>query len=286
MVSINKLGETAFDTAEKAGLSLIAAILGEHGILSANSIKNPTTNKAQELKQTVSDIKHNVHYQLENTWQTQKHVQGVRKRLNKMHSDGLNNAVNSTTVIAVLIATVTFAAIFTVPGLYADNSIKRPLGFPPGEAYIAPRIEFMVFIIFDSVALFISLAVVIIQTSLVVIERKLKKKMMAIINKLMWFACLMVSAAFLALSYIVVGDHQRELAIAVTCVGAMIMIPTLVTMCYWVVLFRIQASKSRSIRRSSRISPSQSWSISMMSDSEIFGKEYKTVNLIIEKFLN
>ncbi|KAJ0917500.1 putative PGG domain-containing protein [Helianthus annuus] len=92
----------------------IGSILQEHGVPSARVLKPPTT-PARELKQTVSDIKHEVHNQLEHTRQTRRRVQGIARHLNKMHAEGLNNAINSTTVVAVLIATVAFAAIFTVP---------------------------------------------------------------------------------------------------------------------------------------------------------------------------
>jgi hypothetical protein len=205
-MAINKSGETTLDTAEKTGQSEVAAILREHGIQSANSIKQPTTNPAKELKQTVSDIKHGVHYQLEHTRQTRKGMHGIVKRLNKMHLEGLNNAINSTTVVAVLIATVAFAAIFNVPGQYADS--KEKVQVHPGDSYgqaeIASTPEFIIFIIFDATALFISLAVVVVQTSVVVIERRAKKQMMAVINKLMWLACVLVSVAFLALAYVVV----------------------------------------------------------------------------------
>ncbi|KAG5569168.1 hypothetical protein H5410_058934 [Solanum commersonii] len=37
--------------------------------------------------------------------------------------------------------------------------------------------------------------------------------MMVIINKLMWLACVFVSIAFLALSYIVIGKEERWMAI-------------------------------------------------------------------------
>lgn len=280
-VTINKSGETAFDCAEKTGHLVIAAILGSHGVQSAKSIKPAITNRNLEIKETVIDIKYKVHNQLEHTHQTRKRVRGIAKRLNKMHSEGLNNAINSTTVVAVLIATVAYAAIFTVPGQFADDPDHLPNpSFSPGEANIAPKTEFIIFIIFDSFALFISLAVVIVQTSLVVIERKAKKQLMAVINKLMWLACVLISVAFLSLSYAVVGDDNRWLAIIVTGIGTLIMATTLGTMCYWVVLNRIEASKIRSVRRSSMSSVSQSWSMSMMSDSEILSNDYKTVYAI------
>ena len=42
-----------------------------------------------------------------------------------------------------------------------------------------------------------------------------KKQMTAVINKLMWITCVLISVTFLAMSYIVVGD-QKKLAIAAT----------------------------------------------------------------------
>ncbi|XVF08022.1 hypothetical protein REPUB_Repub06bG0189500 [Reevesia pubescens] len=275
---INKSGETALDTAEKSKLSDIAGILKEHGVQCAKFIKTQPTNSARELKQTVSDIKNGVHHQLEHTCQTRKRVQGIAKRLNKMHVEGLNNAINSTTVVAVLIATVAFAAIFNVPGQYADGDSPQDIspGVSPGQARIASKLPFMIFIVFDSIALFISLAVVVVQTSVIVIRRNAKKQMMAVINKLMWLACVLISVAFLALSYIVVGD-EMWLAILITGIGTVIMVSTLGTLCYWVIVNRIEVSKFQSIRRSSMNSGSRSLSMSYMSDTEILNNEHKKI---------
>ncbi|KAB5556454.1 hypothetical protein DKX38_007363 [Salix brachista] len=276
--AVNRTNETALDTAEKTGHLEIAAILQEHGVQSAKTIQPQEKNPARELKQTVSDIKHEVYYQLEHTRQTRKRVQGIAKRLNKMHGEGLNNAINSTTVVAVLIATVAFAAIFTVPGQYVDDPEEKTPGQSLGEANVAPQASFIIFFIFDSIALFISLAVVVVQTSVVVIESKAKKQMMAIINKLMWIACVLISVAFLALSYIVVGEREKWLATGVTIIGATIMVTTLGTMCYWVVKHRIEASNMKSLRRSSLGSRSRSFSVSVVSDTEILNNDYKKIS--------
>ncbi|CAL5389010.1 unnamed protein product [Camellia sinensis] len=278
--AVNRCNETALDTAEKTGQSEVAAILREHGVLSVRAIKPQTPNPARELKQTVSDIKHEIHDQLEHTRQTRKRVQVIAKRVNKMHTEGLNNAINSTTVVAVLIATVAFAAIFTVPGQYVDDPKDIPTGLSLGEANIAPTASFMIFFVFDSIALFISLAVVVVQTSVVVIESKAKKQMMAIINKLMWLACTLISAAFLALSFVVVGEKEMWLAVAVTIIGSTIMATTLGIMCYWVIMHRIEASNLRSIRKNSHNGRSKSWSMSVMSDSEVLNSEYKKMYAI------
>ncbi|KAL0709953.1 hypothetical protein Bca4012_016931 [Brassica carinata] len=257
--AINRAGETPLDTAEKTGHPKLAAVLKTRGVPSAKSINNTTRpNPARELKQTVSDIKHEVHDQLEHARETRKRVQGIAKRINKMHVEGLDNAINSTTVVAVLIATVAFAAIFTVPGQYADEQSSLTPGQTLGEANIADNPAFAIFFIFDSIALFISLGVVVVQTSVVAIEHKAKKNMMAIINKLMWLACVLISVAFLALAFVVVGEDERWLAVGVTVFGATIMLTTLGTMCYWVIRHRIEASNVRSARRESMARTRQS----------------------------
>ncbi|PIA52960.1 hypothetical protein AQUCO_01000665v1 [Aquilegia coerulea] len=276
--AVNRARETALDTAEIFSNSEAVMILRECGIQSAKTIKPETEGTTRELKQTVSDIKHNVHYQMEHTRQTRKKMQEIAKQLNKMHAEGLNNAINSTTVVAVLIATVAFAAIFTVPGQYADDPGKIPPGLSLGEANIAPQLPFMIFFIFDSIALFISLAVVVVQTSVVAIESAAKKQMMAVINKLMWLACVLVSVAYLALAFIVVGKHKIWLAIGITIIGTTIMATTLGIMCYWVIMHRIEASNQRNIRKSTMGSCSRSWSLSAVSDADI--NEFKTMYAI------
>lgn len=271
--AINRSVETPLDTAEKMGNGEVAGVLAEHGVVSARAL-SPTGggNPARELKQQVSEIKHEVHSQLEQTRQTRVRMQGIQKRINKLHEEGLNNAINSTTVVAVLIATVAFAAIFTVPGEYVDADSLAP-GQELGEANIAHETPFIIFFVFDSVALFISLAVV------VVIERKAKKQMMAVINKLMWVACVLISVAFLALSFVVVGRTERWLAVAVTIMGATILVTTIGTMLYWVIVHRMEAKRLRSIKRSS-MSRSRSYSGSGLSEHDWVDDEFKRMYAI------
>ncbi|CAN1253530.1 Ankyrin repeat-containing protein At5g02620 [Linum perenne] len=130
-----------------------------------------------------------------------------------------------------------------------------------------------IFFVFDSLALFISLAVVVVQTSVVVIEQKAKQQLVFVINKLMWLACLAISVSFISLSYIVVGKQSRWLAIYTTTVGSVIMITTIGSMCYCVVVHRIEESKLRSIRKTE--SRSHSYPRSQASDQEILEGEYK-----------
>ncbi|KAE9464202.1 hypothetical protein C3L33_03891, partial [Rhododendron williamsianum] len=193
---------------------------------------------------------------LEQTMRTNKNVHGIAKRLRKLHREGINNATNSVTVVAVLFATVAFAAIFTVPGGDLDS----------GEAVVANTISFKIFFIFNAIALFTSLAVVVVQITLVRGETKAERRVVEVINKLMWLASVCTSVAFMASSYIVVGRRYVWAAILVTVVGGVIMAGVLGTMTYYVV----KSKRTRSMRKKEKHrSGSTSWHHSEFSNSEL-----------------
>lgn len=278
--AVNRTNETALDTAQHIGQTEIEAILQEHGVEPALSVQPQPKNPARELKQTVSDIKHEVHNQLEHTCQTRRRVHGIAKRLNKMHREALNNAINSTTVVAVLIATIAFAAIYQIPGNFIDDPDEIPEGQSLGEARVAENPAFLIFYVFDSIALFISLAVVVVQTSVVVVESKAKKQLMAIINKIMWLACVLISVAFLAIAFIVVGKKEKWMFYGVTIMGALIMATTLGVMCYYIYASRKEAQNKRSMRKNSSNGRSKAWSMSIYSDPEVMNNDFKKMYAI------
>ncbi|KAL7176706.1 hypothetical protein ACSBR2_030117 [Camellia fascicularis] len=270
--AINKAGDTPLDIAEKFGTPELVTILRESKATNARDHGKPP-NAAKQLKQTVSDIKHDVQSQLQQTRQTGVKVRRIAKKLKKLHISGLNNAINSATVVAVLIATVAFAAIFTVPGQFVEEPTD---GSSLGQAHVAEKPAFIIFFVSDSAALFISLAVVLVQTSLVVIEHEAKKQLVFVINKLMWLACLCISIAFVSLSYIVVGSKERWLAVSITLIGSVIMVTTIGSMCFCVVRQRIKESRSRNISRTETLSGSFSVSRAA-SDTEILNEKYKSL---------
>ncbi|KAL5569170.1 hypothetical protein UlMin_025745 [Ulmus minor] len=250
--------KTALDIAEELPPSEeatdIKGFLYRCGAVRANELNQPR----DELRKTVTQIKKDVHTQLEQTRKTNKNVHNISKELRKLHREGINNATNSVTVVAVLFATVAFAAIFTVPG--GDND--------DGTAVVVKSPPFKIFFIFNAIALFTSLAVVVVQITLVRGETKAEKKVVEVINKLMWLASVCTSVAFMASSYIVVGRKHRWAAILVTCVGGLIMAAVLGTMTYYVVKSkRIRSMRKR--EKSTRRSGSNSWHHSDYSNSEI-----------------
>ncbi|XP_038686356.1 ankyrin repeat-containing protein ITN1 [Tripterygium wilfordii] len=217
--------KTAFDIAEGLPLSAesseIKDCLTRHGAVRANELNQPR----DELRKTVTEIKKDINSQLEQTRKTNRNVNGIAKELRKLHREGINNATNSVTVVAVLFATVAFAAIFTVPGGDSDSGI----------AVVVSSLSFKIFFIFNAIALFTSLAVVVVQITIVRRETKSERRVVEVINKLMWLASVCTTVAFIASSYIVVGRHHKWAAILVTCIGGVIMAGVLGTMTYYVV---------------------------------------------------
>lgn len=247
--------KTAFDIAEGLSLSeettLIRECLARYGGVKANELNQPR----DELRKTVTQIKKDVHIQLEQARKTNKNVTGIAKELRKLHRAGINNATNSVTVVAVLFATVAFAAIFTVPG--GDDEA--------GMAVMVNSTSFKIFFLFNAVALFTSLAVVLVQITLVRGETKAERRVIEVINKLMWLASVCTSVAFISSSYIVVGRRNRWAAILVTVIGGVTMAGVLGTMTYYVV----KSKRSRKVRKKEKSrNGNHSWRNSE-SDSEV-----------------
>lgn len=248
--------KTAIDIIEGLPLSEETAeikdCLARYGAVRANELNQPR----DELRKTVTQIKKDVHIQLEQARKTNKNVDGIAKELRKLHRTGINNATNSVTVVAVLFATVAFAAIFTIPGGDDDS----------GKAVMVSKPSFKIFFIFNALALFTSLAVVVVQITLVRGETKSERRVVEVINKLMWLASVCTTVAFIASSYIVVGRHNIWAAILVTVIGGVTMAGVLGTMTYYVV----KSKRFRKVRKREKISRTgtNSWRHSE-SDSEV-----------------
>ncbi|XP_020250564.1 ankyrin repeat-containing protein At5g02620-like, partial [Asparagus officinalis] len=134
-----------------------------------------------------------------------------------------------------------------VPGQYAGPGEDN---YSTGEAYISTTAAFVIFLISDSIALFVSLAVVMVQTSLVVIDPKALKIMVFIVNKLMWACCISISVSFVSLSYVVIGQEHWWLSWSTVVVAALILVGTLGIMMYCVVKYRVQRKRiKRSIKK-------------------------------------
>ncbi|OVA12182.1 Ankyrin repeat [Macleaya cordata] len=260
--AINNQKETAMDLADKLqyGESAleIKEALTEAGAKHARNVGRVDEN--MELKRTVSDIKHEVHMQLIQNGKTNRRVSGIAKELRKLHREAVQNTTNSVTVVAVLFASIAFMAIFNLPGQYFQ------LGPDAGQANIADSMGFRLFCLMNATSLFISLAVVVVQITLVAWDTRAQKQVVSVVNKLMWAACVSTCGAFISLAFVVVGRRGSWMAITITVVGVPILVGTLATMCYCVFRQHFGMFGDDSQRRIRRAGGSKSFSWSRYSD--------------------
>ena len=254
--AINKQQETSLDLADKlpygdSALEIKEA-LAEYGAKYARNVGK--VDEAMELKRTVSDIKHEVQSQLIQNEKTRRRVSGIAKELKKLHREAVQNTINSVTVVAVLFASIAFLAIFNLPGQY-----KMEEGPETGEANIAHHVGFKIFCLLNSTSLFISLAVVVVQITLVAWDTRAQRQIVSVVNKLMWAACTCTCGAFLAIAFEVVGK-QRWMALTITILGVPILVGTLACLCYFVFRQHFGIFRSDSQRRIKRASGSKSFS--------------------------
>ncbi|XP_043696087.1 ankyrin repeat-containing protein At2g01680-like [Telopea speciosissima] len=254
--AINSQKETAMDLAEKLPYGEPAFEIGEAlteaGAKQARHVGQ--VDEAMELKRTVSDIKHEVQTQLLQNAKTSRRVSGIKKELQKLHREAVQNTTNSVTVVAVLFASIAFMAIFNLPGQYFQD------GQNVGEANIADLVGFRVFCLLNATSLFISLAVVVVQITLIAWDTRAQKQVVSVVNKLMWAACISTCGSFLSLAFVVVGKGSSWMAITITVLGTPILVGTLASMCYFVFRQHFKTFGDDSQRRIRRAGGSKSFS--------------------------
>lgn len=254
--AVNNQHETAMDIADKLQYStsalLIKEALVEAGAKHARHVGQ--VDETKELKRAVSDIKHEVHSQLLQNEKTQRRVSGIAKEIKKIHREAVQNTINSVTLVAVLFASIAFMAIFNLPGQYVMD------GPEVGRANVANTIAFRTFCLLNAASLFISLAVVVVQITLVAWDTGAQRLVVSIVNKLMWAACISTCGAYLAIAFVVVGNKSSWMAITITVVGAPILVGTLVGLFYFVFRQHFGVYGNDSQRRIKRASGSKSFS--------------------------
>lgn len=119
----------------------------------------------------------------------------------EFHNEGLRNARNTITIVAVLIATVTFAAGISPPGGVQQIS---------GESIAGRTIAFKVFVVCNNMALFFSLGIVVVLVSVIPFQRKVLMNLLKATHKVLWMAVSFMVTAFLAATWVVLPHDNRS----------------------------------------------------------------------------
>ncbi|XP_037495136.1 ankyrin repeat-containing protein At5g02620 isoform X2 [Jatropha curcas] len=201
---INRKGQTALDVVESdvsnsGALAIIPAVLDAGG--KRGDQMPPISREIQQIQNT-GNTSNNVQISSPNSPNHHRHHRCKHRRREKqleVQSEGLRNARNTIIIVAVLIATVTFAAGINPPGGFNQTT---------GKSMVGMHTSFKVFVVCNILALFLSLGVVIFLVSIIPFRRRSMMKLLAVTHKVMWASTSFMAAAYIAAMWTILPHGQ------------------------------------------------------------------------------
>ncbi|CAA7020714.1 unnamed protein product [Microthlaspi erraticum] len=128
-----------------------------------------------------------------------------RKSLeHEMHIEALQNARNTIAIVAVLIASVSYAGGLNPPG----GVYEAEAGPWRGKSMVGKTTAFKVFAICNNIALFTSLCIVILLVSIIPYKSKPLKKLLVATHRMLWVSVGCMATAFVAASWITIPRYD------------------------------------------------------------------------------
>ncbi|KAH6760601.1 hypothetical protein C2S52_008760 [Perilla frutescens var. hirtella] len=206
---LNKKGYTALDVVEadasNSGALAIVPALQEAGAKRCDQL-SPGLRDIQQVVEPMSKG-----LSSEGVWphttperstpRRHHHHYRNRHRASKLElqNEGLRNARKTVTIVAVLIATVTFAAGINPPGGFSQET---------GKVLRGDRAAFKVFMVCNIAALFLSVGVVNVLVSIIPFTRRTMMKLLSATHKVMWLSTLFMTAAYIAAIWTIMPNDK------------------------------------------------------------------------------